>query len=53
MLQIGCETVKAKKNLKKKFHGKFFDFFFEIFFGQIFFVKMFYEIAERSVAISE
>jgi hypothetical protein len=41
MLQIGCGTVIAKKKLKKKFHGKFF------------FVKMFYEIAERSVAISE
>jgi hypothetical protein len=53
MLQIGCEPVIAKKNFKKKFHGKFSDFFFEFFFGQIFFVKFFHEIAERSVAISE
>jgi hypothetical protein len=53
MLQIGCGTVIAKKNFKKKIHGKFSDFFFEFFFGQIFLVKFFHEIAERCVAISE
>jgi hypothetical protein len=44
----------SQKKLEKKISWKFLKFFcFEIFFGQIFFVKFFFEIAERSVAISE
>jgi hypothetical protein len=42
MLQIGCETVIAKKNLKKKIHGKFSEFFFEIIFWN-FFLNFFFE----------
>jgi hypothetical protein len=44
-------NTNSQKKLKKKFHRKVSKFFyFLFFFSQIFLVKFFYEIAERSVA---
>jgi hypothetical protein len=52
--QIGCEKPIAKKSLKKKFHRKFSKFvFLKKNLVNFFLVNFFYEIAERSVAISE